>query len=153
MGIISKPWKLYNAAKKAFTGGKQKTTGTEVVNPFERKTMRSNRDVVMGGLKVDLAKMKGQSKKFSNQIDDLKKDKEKILQNFSIGGIAKRKSNIQKIQEAFGTAKKKNKNKNKKNKQIRMMASSGSKPDFLDFDKDGNTAESMKKALKDKKND
>ena len=34
-----------------------------------------------------------------------------------------------------------------------MMASSGSKPDFLDFDKDGNTSESMKKALKDKKND
>ena len=27
------------------------------------------------------------------------------------------------------------------------------KPDFLDFDKDGNTSESMKKALKDKKND
>ena len=33
------------------------------------------------------------------------------------------------------------------------MASKGSKPDFLDFDKDGNTSESMKKALKDKKND
>ena len=32
------------------------------------------------------------------------------------------------------------------------MANSGSKPDFLDFDKDGNTSESMKKALKDKKN-
>ena len=27
------------------------------------------------------------------------------------------------------------------------------KPDFLDFDKDGNTSESMKKALKDRKND
>ena len=27
------------------------------------------------------------------------------------------------------------------------------KPDYLDFDKDGNTSESMKKALKDKKND
>ena len=34
-----------------------------------------------------------------------------------------------------------------------MMAKNGTKPDFLDFDKDGNTSESMKKALKDKKND
>ena len=139
MGIISKPWKLYNAAKKAFTGGKQKTTGTEVVNPFERKEMRSNREVVMGGLKVDLAKMKGKGKKQSDQIDDLKKDKEKILQNFSIGGIAKRKSNIQKIQETFGTAKKKN--KNKKNKQIRMMAKKGgaakNKKKFPDLTGDG----------------
>ena len=33
------------------------------------------------------------------------------------------------------------------------MAKSGTKPDFLDFDKDGNTSESMKKALKDKKNE
>ena len=65
-------------------------------------------------------------------------------QNFRFGG----KSSIQKIAEAFGPKK----TKLKKSKK-RMMASKGSKPDFLDFDKDGNTSESMKKALKDKKND
>ena len=32
MTIVSKPWKLYNAAKKAFTGGVQKTTGTGAIN-------------------------------------------------------------------------------------------------------------------------
>ena len=32
MTIVSKPWKLYNAAKKAFTGGTQKTTGTGAIN-------------------------------------------------------------------------------------------------------------------------
>ena len=32
MTIVSKPWKLYNAAKKAFTGGAQKTTGTGAIN-------------------------------------------------------------------------------------------------------------------------
>ena len=32
MSIVSKPWKLYNAAKKAFTGGAQKTTGTGAIN-------------------------------------------------------------------------------------------------------------------------
>ena len=71
-------------------------------------------------------------------------------QNFKMGSNPfGRKSNLQKIAEVFGPKKKVKKEKTKK----RMMASSGSKPDFLDFDKDGNTAESMKKALKDKKND
>ena len=60
-----------------------------------------------------------------------------------------RKSNLQKIAETFGPKKKVKKEKPKK----RMMAKSGTKPDFLDFDKDGNTSESMEKALKDKKND
>jgi hypothetical protein len=32
MTIVSKPWKIYNAAKKAFTGGAQKTTGTGAIN-------------------------------------------------------------------------------------------------------------------------
>ena len=60
-----------------------------------------------------------------------------------------RKSNLQKLAETFGPKKKVKKEKTKK----RMMAKNGTKPDFLDFDKDGNTSESMKKALKDKKND
>ena len=69
-------------------------------------------------------------------------------QNFRMGSSPfKKKSNLQKIAAAFGPKK-----KNKKPKK-RMMAKNGSKPDFLDFDKDGNTSESMKKALKDKKND
>ena len=32
MTIVSKPWKLYNAAKKAFTGSAQKTTGTGAID-------------------------------------------------------------------------------------------------------------------------
>jgi len=140
MSIISKPWKLYNAAKKAFTGGKPKTTGTEVVNPFERKKMRSDKDFVMGGLKVDLAKLKGSSKKLQTSVEDVKAAmRDRAKNKFNVGGIAKRKSNIQKIQEAFGTAKKKD--KNKKNKQIRMMAKKGgaakNKKKFPDLTGDG----------------
>ena len=72
-------------------------------------------------------------------------------QNFRMGtNPFARKSNLQKIAETFGPKKKVKKNK-KPNK--RVFAKNGSKPDFLDFDKDGNTSESMKKALKDKKND
>jgi len=55
--------------KKIF--GKQKTTG-KTVNPFERKKMRSNRDAVMGGLKVDLAKLKGGAKKIQTTAEDVK---------------------------------------------------------------------------------
>ena len=73
-------------------------------------------------------------------------------QNFRAGtNPFSKKSNIQKIAEVFGP--KKTKVKKDKKPKKRMMAKNGTKPDFLDFDKDGNTSESMKKALKDKKND
>ena len=75
-------------------------------------------------------------------------------QNFRMGtNPFGRKSNLQKIAETFGPKKKVKKNK-KPTK--RMFAKSGSKPDFLDIDKDGNTSESMKSAAKQakgKKND
>ena len=76
-------------------------------------------------------------------------------QNFRAGtNPFSKKSNIQKIAEVFGPKKTKVK-KDKKSKK-RMMAKDGSKPDFLDIDKDGNTSESMKSAAKQakgKKND
>ena len=119
----------------------QKTTGTEVVNPFQRKKMRSDAANIMGGLKVDLGKFKGKAKKLQTSVEDVKAAmRDRAKNKFNIGGIAKRKSNIQKIQEAFGTAKKKD--KNKKNKQIRMMAKKGSpdpkkKKKFPDLTGDG----------------
>ena len=67
-----------------------------------------------------------------------------------------RKSNLQKIAETFGPKKKVKKDKKNKKPNKRMFAKSGSKPDFLDIDKDGNTSESMKSAAKQakgKKND
>ena len=119
----------------------QKTTGTEVVNPFQRKKMRSDAANIMGGLKVDLGKFKGKAKKLQTSVEDVKAAmRDRAKNKFNIGGIAKRKSNIQKIQEAFGTDKKKD--KNKKNKQIRMMAKKGSpdpkkKKKFPDLTGDG----------------
>ena len=119
----------------------QKTTGTEVVNPFQRNKMRSDAANIMGGLKVDLGKFKGKAKKLQTSVEDVKAAmRDRAKNKFNIGGIAKRKSNIQKIQEAFGTDKKKD--KNKKNKQIRMMAKKGSpdpkkKKKFPDLTGDG----------------
>ena len=62
--------KIKKQIVKSFTK-KQKTTG-KTVNPFERKKMRSNRDAVMGGLKVDLAKLKGGAKKIQTTAEDVK---------------------------------------------------------------------------------
>ena len=62
--------KIIKPIVKSFTK-KQKTTG-KPVTPFERKKMRSNRDAVMGGLKVDLAKLKGGAKKIQTTAEDVK---------------------------------------------------------------------------------
>ena len=62
--------KIIKPIVKSFTK-KQKTTG-KTVNPFERKKMRSNRDAIMGGLKVDLAKLKGGAKKIQTTAEDVK---------------------------------------------------------------------------------
>ena len=64
--------KVVETVKNIFKGGKQKTTGTEVVNPFERKEMRSDAANIMGGLKVDLAKLKGGAKKIQTTAEDVK---------------------------------------------------------------------------------
>jgi len=132
--------------KKAF---KQKTAG-ETINPFERKTMRSDAAAKMGDIKVQLSKLKGGAKKLQTSMDDVReamrerakgkksfsKGKELEQQeyfnnmnktkNFNKGGrvglrLGSRKSNIQKIQEVFGVKKAKKKEKPKK----RMMAMGG----------------------------
>ena len=134
MGIFS----YVKLGKKIF--GKQKTTG-ETVNPFQRKTMRSDAAAKMGDIKVQLGKLKGGAKKLQTSMDDVRAAmRDRAKNKFNVGGIAKKKSNIQKIQEAFSTAKKKD--KNKKNKQIRMMAKKGSpdpkkKKKFPDLTGDG----------------
>ena len=123
MGIYSYG---YKAGKKILQKilKPQKTTG-ETINPFQRKTMRSDAAAKMGDIKVQLGKLKGGAKKLQTSMDDVRAAmRDRAKNKFNVGGIAKKKSNIQKIQEAFSTAKKKD--KNKKNKQIRMMAKKGS---------------------------
>ena len=140
MGIYSYGYKAgKKILEKVFKP--QKTTGTEVVKPFQRKKMRSDAAAKMGDIKVQLGKLKGGAKKLQTSMDDVRAAmRDRAKNKFNVGGIAKRKSNIQKIQEAFGTAKKKD--KNKKNKQIRMMAKKGSpdpkkKKKFPDLTGDG----------------
>ena len=115
MGIFS----YVKLGKKIF--GKQKTTG-ETINPFKRKKMRSDAAAKMGDIKVQLGKLKGGAKKLQTSMDDVRAAmRDRAKNKFNVGGIAKRKSNIQKIQEVFGVKKAKKKEKPKK----RMMAMGG----------------------------
>ena len=120
MGIYSYG---YKAGKKILQKilKPQKTTG-ETINPFQRKTMRSDAAAKMGDIKVQLGKLKGGAKKLQTSMDDVRAAmRDRAKNKFNVGGVAKRKSNIQKIQEVFGVKKAKKKEKSKK----RMMAMGG----------------------------
>ena len=123
-------------------GGKQKTTG-KTVNPFERTKMRSDKAAKIGELKVGLSKLKGGAKKLQTDIDDVRaaiREKARIKKasggrvgrRFG-GGITKKKSNIQKIQEVFGP--KKNKKLSTKQMKIAKLAGNPNKIDAADFAK------------------
>ena len=51
---------------------KNKKLPEKLLNPFERKKMRSDRAAKIGQLKVDLAKLKGGSKKLQTSIDEVR---------------------------------------------------------------------------------
>ena len=73
MTIVSKPWKLYNAAKKAFTGGAQKTTGTGAIN------------------KVNISK---NLKEFQKHKDDIIKSTDKYSKDLTGESKIKIKGNV-----------------------------------------------------------
>ena len=50
-------------------GGKQKTTGTEVVNPFKFKPAKSKLEKAVKKLEIDTAKSKGKTKKIIQTVE------------------------------------------------------------------------------------
>ena len=55
--------------KNLIKGGKQKTTGTEVVNPFKFKPSKSKLEKVVKELEIDTAKSKGRTKKIIQTVE------------------------------------------------------------------------------------
>ena len=55
--------------KTLIKGGKQKTTGKEVVNPFKFKPSKSKLEIVVRELEVDTAKSKGRTKKIIQKME------------------------------------------------------------------------------------
>ena len=128
-------------------GKKQKTTG-KTVNPFERTKMRSELADKIGKLKVAKQDVTGAAAKLNQTIFEAKHnmpftfDKKgrrikkasggRVGRRFG-GGITKKKSNIQKIQEVFGP--KKNKKLSTKQMKIAKLAGNPNRIDAADFAK------------------
>jgi hypothetical protein len=102
----------------------------------------------------NVPKTKGQKLKRDLKIATQKSKTARVKLDNTIFRIDQQKKKLEKMKTGPGSA-----NPRRPGKMgggfmgKRMGYKGGSKPDFLDFDKDGNTSESMKKALKDKKND
>ena len=107
---------------------------------FEQKLMEA---------KKQAAKIKAKEEKMDEGFDDMEKylkDKNKPQPSGSAGKKSGSKYGGSK-QKADDAEKDDEDEKPKKNTKVKEAA----KPDYLDFDKDGNKKEPMKKALKDKK--
>ena len=57
------------AIKNLIKGGKQKTTGTEVVNPFKFKPAKSKLEKAVKKLEIDTAQQKGRTKKIIQKME------------------------------------------------------------------------------------
>ena len=57
------------AIKNLIKGGKQKTTGTEVVNPFKFKPSKSKLEKAVKKLEIDTAQQKGKTKKIIQKME------------------------------------------------------------------------------------
>ena len=111
--------KLYSKGKNVLKGGKQKTTGTEVVNPF-----KANPQTRESAHKIELAKIPGQvQKKFMPVMRDLQK-----------ASVASKQS-LQKLRDEKITASGVSKGKDMKAKGGRVGLSKGS--GFPDYSGDG----------------
>ena len=98
------------AIKNLIKGGKQKTTGTEVVNPFKFKPAKSKLEKAVKKLEIDTAKSKGKTKKiiqtveqnFAPVITKLKQTSQKLAgEPVTKSGVSKGKDRIKKMGGGF----------------------------------------------------
>ena len=92
--------------KNLIKGGKQKTTGTEVVQPFKFKPAKSKLEKAVKKLEIDTAKSKGKTKKiiqtveqnFAPVITKLKQTSQKLAgEPVTKSGVSKGKDRIKKM--------------------------------------------------------
>jgi hypothetical protein len=92
--------------KNLIKGGKQKTTGTEVVQPFKFKPSKSKLEKAVKKLEIDTAKSKGKTKKiiqtveqnFAPVITKLKQTSQKLAgEPVTKSGVSKGKDRIKKM--------------------------------------------------------
>ena len=79
-------WKAVGSAgKKILKGGKQKTSGTEVVNPFKFKASKNKLEKNIIQINVSVHKMKGRMhgdyQKMEREIEPFRRKLKQTLQN------------------------------------------------------------------------
>jgi hypothetical protein len=86
------------AIKNLIKGGKQKTTGTEVVNPFKFKPAKSKLEKAVKKLEIDTAQQKGKTKKIIQKMEsDIEPFRRKLRQTTQkVGGLKVTKSGFNK---------------------------------------------------------
>jgi hypothetical protein len=136
MTIISKPWKLYNTVKTALTGGKQKTTGTEVIDKVKPNVPVTKGEKLKSQIKIATQKSKAAQAKLDNTIFRIEQQKKRLEEKKAKGGrvglkFGSKKSNVQKIQETFGPKKK----LSPKQMKIAKQAGDPNKIEGVDFKK------------------
>ena len=94
------------AIKNLIKGGKQKTTGTEVVQPFKFKPAKSKLEKVVKKLEIDTAQQKGKTKKIIQKMENeiepfrrkLRQTTQKVAgEKVTESGISKGKDRIKKM--------------------------------------------------------
>jgi hypothetical protein len=94
------------AIKNLIKGGKQKTTGTEVVNPFKFKPAKSKLEKAVKKLEIDTAQQKGKTKKIIQKMENeiepfrrkLRQTTQKVAgEKVTESGISKGKDRIKKM--------------------------------------------------------
>jgi hypothetical protein len=115
---------IFNVAKKAFGGNKQKTTGTEIISKVKPNAPVTKSDKVKRDLRLAVQKSKASQAKLDNTIFRIEQQKKKLQdmqktksqtqtrpgkQDLAKGGRVglklgtKKKSNVDKIKKTFGT--------------------------------------------------
>ena len=117
--------KIIKPIVKSFTK-KQKTTGTEVIKSVRPNVPKTKSEKAKSKLAIAKQETKGSQAKLNQTIFNLQEQNRQF-----------KKDRIKKMGGGFMGK--------------RMGYKGGSKPDFLDLDKDGNTSEPMKQAAKQAK--
>ena len=121
MGILSYGYKasktpvgkkVVDTVKNIFTGGKQKTTGTEVIDKVKPNVPVTKGDKLKRDINIAVQKSKASQAKLDNTIFRIEQQKKRLDEKKAKGGrigfkrgtglMPKKKSNVDKIKKTFG---------------------------------------------------
>ena len=103
--------KVVDTVKNIFTGGKQKTTGTEVIDKVKPNVPVTKGEKLKSQIKIATQKSKAAQAKLDNTIFKIEQQKKRLEEKKAKGGRVglklgtKKKSNVDKIKKTFGPKK------------------------------------------------